>query len=162
MLHPHRPPCAPGKRYSTPNAAHERATCGFAQRQTLNVTELTRATAAQRLAGCALLQNLGWTEENLRISVFTGLVLALFLLILTNRDLAHTALRNLGGSNPLLAPMFAGVGVVVVATLTIPFVRNVMGFAAISMPPLLVADGLLLACILWMQIVRLVLPIIFV
>lgn len=89
-------------------------------------------------------------------------MLALFLLILSNRDLAHTALRNLGGNNPLLAPMFAGVGVMLVATLTIPFVRNVMGFAAISMPPLLVAGGLLLTCILWMQIVRLVLPIILI
>ncbi|MBU2767100.1 ATPase [Acidithiobacillus ferrivorans] len=128
---------------------------GFALAQGLGIAIIL-------LAGCALLQNLGWTEENLRISVFTGLVLALFLLILSNRDLAHTALRNLGGNNPLLAPMFAGVGVVLVATLTIPFVRNVMGFAAISMPPLLVAGGLLLACILWMQIVRLVLPIILI
>ncbi|MHB8237066.1 MAG: cation transporting ATPase C-terminal domain-containing protein [Acidithiobacillus ferrivorans] len=128
---------------------------GFALAQGLGIAIIL-------LTGCALLQNLGWTEENLRISVFTGLVLALLLLILSNRDLAHTALRNLGGNNPLLAPMFAGVGVVLVATLTIPFVRNVMGFAAISMPPLLVAGGLLLACILWLQIVRSVLPIILI
>ncbi|MHB1320900.1 MAG: cation-translocating P-type ATPase [Acidithiobacillus ferrivorans] len=128
---------------------------GFALAQGLGIAIIL-------LAGCALLQNLGWTEENLRISVFTGLVLALFLLILSNRDLTHTALRNLGGNNPLLAPMFAGVGVVLVATLAIPFVRNVMGFAAISMPPLLVAGGLLLACILWLQILRWVLPIILI
>ena len=130
--------------HSSPFAA---GNIGFALTQGLGIAVIL-------LAGGALLQHLGWAEEDLRISVFTALVLALFLLILANRDLTHTALHNLDGNNPLLARMFAGVGVVLVAVLAIPFLRDVMGFAAISMPPLLVAVGLLLACILWMQIVR--------
>ena len=120
---------------------------GFALAQGLGIAVIL-------LAGSALLQFLGWAEEDIRISAFTALVLALFLLILANRDLTHTALHNLGGNNPLLAPMFAGVGAVLVAVLAVPFLRDVMGFAAVSMPPLLAALGLLLVCVLWMQIVR--------
>ncbi|MDO8369326.1 MAG: cation-translocating P-type ATPase [Candidatus Nitrotoga sp.] len=108
------------------------------------------------LTGHALLQRLGWAEADLRISMFAALVLALFLLILANRDLAHAALRNLGGDNPWLPRMFAGVSLVLVAVLVTPFLRDVMGFAALSLPPLLAAVGLLIACGLWLQILRLV------
>ena len=120
---------------------------GFAVTQGLGIAVIL-------LAGSAFLQHLGWVEEEVRISVFSVLVLALFLLILANRDPTHAALHNLGGNNPMLAPMFAGVGAVLVMVLAIPFLRDVMGFSAISMPPLLVAVGLLLPCILWVQIVH--------
>lgn len=130
--------------HSNPFAA---GNIGFALAQGLGIAVIL-------LAGSALLQHLGWAEADIRISAFTALVLALFLLILANRDLTHTALHNLGGNNPLLAPMFAGVGAVLVAVLAVPFLRDVMGFAAVSMPPLLAALGLLLVCVLWMQIVR--------
>ncbi|MHB1532309.1 cation-translocating P-type ATPase [Acidithiobacillus sp.] len=111
--------------------------------------------AAILLGGHALLQHFaGWTEADLRLSIFTALVLALFLLILANRDLAHSALRNLRGDNPWLARMFGGVALVLVAVLFTPFLRKVMGFAAASLPPLLAALGLLLVCGLWLQTLR--------
>ncbi|HUW98099.1 MAG TPA: cation-translocating P-type ATPase [Acidiferrobacter sp.] len=107
------------------------------------------------LGGCALLQHFSrWTEADLRLSIFTALVLALFLLILANRDLAHPAVLNLSGDNPWLARMFGAVTLVLVAVLFIPFLRAVMGFAPISLPPLLAALGLLLACGLWLQSLR--------
>ncbi|MHB0888401.1 cation-translocating P-type ATPase [Acidithiobacillus sp.] len=111
--------------------------------------------AAILLGGHALLQHFaGWTEADLRLSIFTALVLALFLLILANRDLAHSALLNLRGDNPWLARMFGGVALVLVAVLFTPFLREVMGFAAASLPPLLAALGLLLVCGLWLQTLR--------
>ena len=111
--------------------------------------------AAILLGGHALLQHFaGWTEADLRLSIFTALVLALFLLILANRDLAHSALLNLRGDNPWLARMFGGVALVLVAVLFTPFLREVMGFAAASLPPLLAALGLLLVCGLWLQALR--------
>ncbi|MHB8254540.1 MAG: hypothetical protein ACYDEV_12795 [Acidiferrobacter sp.] len=57
----------------------------------------------------------------------------------------------MGGGNPWLAPMFVGVSLVLAAVLVVPYLRGVMGFAAISVPPLLAAFGLLLACGLWLQ-----------
>jgi Ca2+-transporting ATPase len=107
------------------------------------------------LAGHFLLQRRGWTETDLRISVFAALVLALFLLILANRDLTHAAIRNVGGNNPWLLRMFLGVSLVLAAVLALPFLREVMGFAAVSAPPLLAALGLVVACGAWLQALRL-------
>ena len=54
--------------------------------------------AAVLLAGHAALQAAtSWSEGDLRLAVFTALALALFLLILCNRDLHHAALVNLRG-----------------------------------------------------------------
>ena len=111
--------------------------------------------AAILLGGHALLQYIaGWAEADLRLAVFTALVSALFLLILANRDLAHAALLNLRGDNPWLARMFAGVALVLAAVTVIPGLREVMGFAGISLPPLAAALGLLIACGLWLQALR--------
>jgi Ca2+-transporting ATPase len=107
------------------------------------------------LAGHFLLQRRGWIETDLRISVFAALVLALFLLILANRDLTHAAIRNVGGNNPWLLRMFLGVSLVLAAVLALPFLREVMGFAAVSAPPLLAALGLVVACGAWLQALRL-------
>ena len=137
----HRPP---RPLHANPFAA---GNIGFAMTQGLGI-------AAILLVGSAWLQHLGWAEKDIRISIFSALVFALFLLILANRDLMRPALRNLSGNNSLLAPMFAGVGAVLVAVLAIPFLRGVMGFAAIGMPPLLIAGGLVVLCVLWLQIVR--------
>ncbi|MHB8255581.1 MAG: cation-translocating P-type ATPase [Acidiferrobacter sp.] len=131
----------PRSHYSSPFTA---GNIGFALAQGLGISIIL-------LVGCGLLQHWGWTPVDLRISVFSSLVLALFLLILANRDLTRTALRNLGGGNPWLAPMFVGVSLVLAAVLVVPYLRGVMGFAAISVPPLLAAIGLFLACGLWLQ-----------
>ncbi|MCL5980861.1 MAG: cation-translocating P-type ATPase [Gammaproteobacteria bacterium] len=111
--------------------------------------------AALLLGGYALLQHFaGWAESDLRLAAFTALVLALFLLILANRDLAHAAPFNLRGDNPWLARMFIGVVLVLAAAMVIPALREVMGFAKLSLPPLAAALGLLLACGLWLQALR--------
>ncbi len=111
--------------------------------------------AAVLLAGHALLHHFTtWSETDLRLAVFTALVLALFLLILANRDLAHAALANLRGDNPWLARMFVGVALVLAAVMLIPGLRAVMGFASVGLPPLAAALGLLIACGLWLQTLR--------
>jgi len=111
--------------------------------------------AAVLLAGHALLHHFTtWSEADLRLVVFTALVLALFLLILANRDLAHAALANLRGDNPWLARMFVGVALVLAAVMLIPGLRAVMGFASVGLPPLAAALGLLIACGLWLQTLR--------
>ncbi|MGC9236408.1 MAG: cation-translocating P-type ATPase [Thiomonas sp.] len=122
---------------------------GFALLQGLGI-------AAVLLAGHAALQMAtGWSEGDLRLAVFTALVLALFLLILSNRDLHHAALFNLRGDNPWLARMFAFVALVLAAVLLIPGLREVMGFSSMRLPPLAAASGLLVLCGLWLQGLRL-------
>ncbi len=122
---------------------------GFALLQGLGI-------AAVLLAGHAALQAAtGWSEGDLRLAVFMALVLALFLLILANRDLYHAALFNMRGDNPWLARMFAAVAAVLAAVPWIPGLREVMGFARASLPPLAATLGLLLLCGLWLQGLRL-------
>nr|WP_051849497.1 cation-translocating P-type ATPase [Thiomonas sp. FB-Cd] len=122
---------------------------GFALLQGLGI-------AAVLLAGHAGLQaTTGWGEGNLRLAVFVALVLALFLLIVSNRDLRHAAMFNLRADNPWLARMFAAVAAVLAAVLLIPGLRKVMGFASVSLHPLTAALGLLVLCGLWLQGLRL-------
>ncbi len=106
------------------------------------------------LAGHFLLQRRGWVAADLRVSVFAGLVLALFLLIAANRDHNHAPIPNPGAKNPWMFRMFLGVSLMLAAVLTIPFLRKIMGFAALSLPPLLAASGLALACGMWLQLLR--------
>ena len=111
--------------------------------------------AAILLGGYALLRHVaGWDEADLRLAVFTALVLALFLLILANRDAGPVAVRRGRAGNPWLARMFAGVGLVLAAVILIPALRAVMGFAAVSLPPLLAALALLAVCGLWLYALR--------
>jgi Ca2+-transporting ATPase len=107
------------------------------------------------LVGHALLHAFtGWTESDLRLAVFTALVLTLFLLILANRDLTHAAVFNLRGDNPWLMRMFFGVALVLAAVILIPPLRAVMGFAEISLPPFLAAVILVLFGAMWLQLLR--------
>ena len=107
------------------------------------------------LGGHALLQQVaGWDEATLRLAVFGALVLALFLLILVNRDSGPLAARRGRAGNPWLLRMFVGVGGVLAAVTLIPSLRAVMGFAAVSLPPLLAALALLGLCALWLYGLR--------
>jgi Ca2+-transporting ATPase len=121
---------------------------GFALAQGLGI-------GAILMGGYMLLQQLGgWNQADLRLVVFIALVLTLFLLILANRDLSRAALLNLRGDNPWLVRMVGGIAALLSAVLFIPFLREVMGFAVVSLPPLLVAIGLTLVCGAWLQGLR--------
>lgn len=126
------------------------ANIGYALAQGLGVS-------AVLLGGHALLHHYAaWPEADLRLAVFTALVLTLFLFIISNRDLRHPAILNLRSGNPWLVRMFAAVGALLAAVLLIPGLRDVMGFASVSLPPLIAALGLLLLCGLWLQVLRVV------
>ncbi len=107
------------------------------------------------LVGHSLLQYMGWDETDIRISVFSALVLVLFLLILANRDLTYTIQKNLLRLNPWLIYMFGGVILILTAVLLIPLLRNIMGFASITLSPLLAAAALFITSGLWLEILRL-------
>lgn len=99
------------------------------------------------LIGYALLQERGWDASQLRIAMFSTLVPALFLLVLVNRNLTPAAQHH---SNPLLVYMFGGVTLILAAVLFIPFLHTMLGFAPVTLPPLLAAAALLIICGLWL------------
>ena len=127
----------------------------FAPRNVASALAQGLGVAAILLGGYALLQAYaGWGEASLRLTIFSALVLALFLLILANRNRTHTVLLNLPIDNPWLGRLFASVGIMLAAVTLIPALRHVMGFATITWPPLAAALVLLLACGLWLQVLR--------
>ncbi len=97
-----------------------------------------------------------FTLNNIGFALLQGLGIAAVLLAgHANRDLHHAAVFNLRSDNPWLARMFAAVAAVLAAVLLIPGLRDVMGFASVSLPPMIAALGLLLLCGLWLQGLRL-------
>ena len=104
------------------------------------------------LVGYVLLEQRGWMAPELKISLFVALVPTLFLLVLANRDLTLSPLRYVHGRNPWLKYMFGGVTLIVAAVLFIPFLRTMLGFASVSLPPLFAAGALLSVCGLWLEI----------
>jgi P-type Ca2+ transporter type 2C len=105
------------------------------------------------LIGYAAMQYMGWMVKEIRISLFSALVPALFLLVLTNSDFPHSVQRRLDGTNPWLIYMFGGVTLLLIAVLFIPFLRDMLGFASVTLPPIIAAGILLAICGLWLKVV---------
>ncbi|GAB4205233.1 MAG: HAD-IC family P-type ATPase [Tibeticola sp.] len=107
------------------------------------------------LAGHAVLQFLtNWLEGELRLLVFISLVMAVFLLVLANRDSQNAKWFDLRDANPWLVRMAAAVVAILALVLVIPPLREMMGFVLIG-PTAASAGGLLvLLSALWLHTVR--------
>ena len=101
------------------------------------------------LVGYALLRKYGWDEADLRLSIFAALIPTLFLLVLANRDSGA-----IFKGNPWILIMFGGVGLVLIAVLFIPFLRELMRFSPITFPPILAAVVMLLISGAWLRVLH--------
>lgn len=101
------------------------------------------------LAGYALLRHSGWNEADLRISLFTALIPTLFLLVLTNRDAPL-----ISEGNPWILTMFAAVSLILSAVLFVPFLRDMLRFSPLTLPPMFAALVLLAISALWLKILQ--------
>ncbi len=110
--------------------------------------------AAILLLGYSALLGHGLDAAQSRGAVFIALVLGLFLLTLANRDLSRPALARLPAKNPWLVRMFGGVALMLAAVLGVPFLRGVMGLAVPGATALLVGAGMLVAAIVWLELLR--------
>ena len=127
----------------------------FAPRIVASALAQGLGVASILLVGYALLQEYaGWGEASLRLTIFTALVFALFLLILANSDTTHTAFFKLPTGNPWLGRLFASIGIMLATVTLIPGLRDVMGFGIVAWQHLAAALALLLACALWLQALR--------
>lgn len=107
------------------------------------------------LAGSAILQSIGWTETEIRVSIFTTLVPALFLLVLFNLNIGRETQHNIKEQNPWLLYMLLGVSLILICILFIPMLRNIMGFDPITLLIASASFTLLIICGLWLKSLRL-------
>ena len=110
--------------------------------------------AAILLLGYGALVGQGLDAAQGRGAVFIALVLGLFLLTLANRDASRPALARTAAKNPWLARMFGGVALMLALVIGVPFFRGVMGLAIPNAPMLLGSTGMLVAAIIWLELLR--------
>ena len=110
--------------------------------------------AALLLSGRTYFIHHACSETASRSAVFIGLILGLFLLILSNRDLTRPALAGLTAKNPWLWRMFSAVLLLLVSVFAIPFLRGVMGLAPISITIFLSGLTLLVGIGVWLEMLR--------
>ncbi|MFA6189089.1 MAG: cation-translocating P-type ATPase [Sulfuricurvum sp.] len=101
------------------------------------------------LVGYALLRQGGWSDENLRISIFTALVPTLFLLVLANRD-SNFVFKG----NPWILTMFGGVSLILVAILFVPFLRDILRFSPVTFPPIFASITMITVSGIWLKVLQ--------
>ncbi len=106
------------------------------------------------LAGQAWLIGQGWSNAQGRSVVFGTLVLGVMLLIWANRDLSRPAWFGITDRNPWLWGMAAGMGLLLLAVLGIPWLRAVMGLELPGQHGLAVVAALIALCLAWLELVR--------
>jgi P-type Ca2+ transporter type 2C len=100
------------------------------------------------------MMSLGWESGHIRASVFAGLVLGLFLLVIANRDLRHSLFTNLWLRNAWLVRMVWFVTGMLVLIVIVPWLRQVMGFSTPPIAGLGIVTAILLATMAWMEVLR--------
>ncbi|HEX5329208.1 cation-translocating P-type ATPase [Sulfuricurvum sp.] len=103
------------------------------------------------LVGYFVLMQKGWSIHAVQSTLFIALVFDLFLLVLANSDFADT-IRFGTKRNPMLIYMFAGVITLLAMVLLIPALRDMLGFAQLSLTHLLGAGTLFLLSGIWLLI----------
>jgi Ca2+-transporting ATPase len=144
-------PAAPGLMRRPPRPVADSpfaaATLGHALLQGLGV-------AALLLAGFAWLAGQGWGAAQGRTVVFSTLVLSVLLLIVANRDLTRPAFMGVTAPNPWLWRMTISVGLLLLAVLGLPWLRQLMGLGLPGAAGLAVVGSQLALCGLWLELVR--------
>jgi P-type Ca2+ transporter type 2C len=111
--------------------------------------------AAILLGSAWVMVSLDWEPGHVRATVFAGLVLGLFLLVLANRDLGHSLFTNLRLRNAWLVRMFGAVIAVLALVAAVPWLRQVIGFTVPPSTAFGFVIATLLAAIIWMELLRL-------
>ena len=107
------------------------------------------------LFGYFFMQRLGWTTDASRLSLFTALVLGLFLLILAHRNPARRTLDNLtAGGNPLIGRMFLAILAMLLLVAFVPWLRGVLDFTPPGLAAGLAVMALGLAMGLGLEVLR--------
>lgn len=112
--------------------------------------------AALLLGAQAWLYAQGWDLNQSRSVVFVVLMLCALMLILAHRDPAQPLWRRGRGTNPWLRPLVAAVVLLLMAILAVPGLRQLMGLGGAGPPALVAGTILLVLCVAWLELLRLV------
>ena len=93
-----------------------------------------------------VLLQMGWIITTIHITLFTALVFGLFLLVLANSDNSPFSQPR----NPWLLYMFGAVTLLLLTVLFIPLLRDLLGFATLTLPPIIAACILLFISGIWL------------
>lgn len=104
------------------------------------------------VSGYAFLQ--GTDQETMRTLVFSTLVVGNLGLILVNRSWRHTFLRTLGKRNAALWWVTGGAFAFLSLTLTIPLLREIFHFSAISAQQFLLCIMAGLSSVIWFELYK--------
>jgi Ca2+-transporting ATPase len=110
--------------------------------------------AAVLLLGNWVLARYGFNDMESRVAVFAGLVLGLFFLILSNRDLSQPAIMGFTADNPWIRRMFAAVALLLATVMAVPSFRGVMGFAPASAAQIIASLAMLIGEGVWLELIR--------
>jgi Ca2+-transporting ATPase len=105
------------------------------------------------LIGYLVLMQSGWNIHAIQTTLFTALVFAVFLLVLANSDFADS-IHLVTKRNPMIIYMFGGVIVLLGIVLLVPALRNILGFAELSLVHLTGSGVLFLLSGIWLLILR--------
>lgn len=97
----------------------------------------------------------GWEQGHIRATVFLSLVVGLFLLVLTNRDLRQSLFYSLKLHNTWLVRMIFAVMAILALIAGLPSLRQVMGFTIPPAEAVTIGFVSVLAAMVWMEILRL-------
>lgn len=96
----------------------------------------------------------GFTTEAARAMSFTTLVIANIGLILVNRSWRHSVIDSLKQHNPSLWWVIGAASTFLLLALTLPLLREIFHFAAITLPQFLLCFGVGLVSVIWFEIYK--------
>lgn len=106
------------------------------------------------LIGYLQLLQMGWMIHSIQSTLFTALVFALFLLVLVNSDFADSIPFSFNRANPMLIYMFGGVIGLLAVVLLIPVLRDMLGFAQLTLSHISGAGVLFGICGIWLLLMQ--------
>ena len=106
------------------------------------------------LLGYGALLGLGVDVVQSRTATFFALVIGLFALILANRDLAHPLVASLRIRNRWMPRMFAGIVLMLVLAISVPYLRSIMGLAVPTRAAWAGIGGMLVLVFAWLEGLR--------
>jgi Ca2+-transporting ATPase len=96
----------------------------------------------------------GSNESTVRTMVFTSLVAANICLTLVNRSFFYSILHTIRNRNPLMLMIIVVTVLLTIALLTVPFLKDLFGFADLSLSALIISITTGVASALWFEGVK--------
>jgi P-type Ca2+ transporter type 2C len=108
--------------------------------------------AATLLLGAFAMTHLLWDERMIRATTFIAIVFSVFLLVLANRNLSRSIVKNIQFDNAWLIWLSASSIMALGLVFAIPWMRRIMGVVFPSIDSLVVIVTLLTASVLWLEL----------